>query len=181
MKRKKLIILFLLIILTAQVPSFTAPTKEYAIKAAILAKLLDNITWPEGSGLKDKSKTFYIAVIGKNPFEPPLEEIYIKNGIKGNPVKILYLSRLEEISTCGCHLLFVAGTNKKTLNDIISVTKGKPILTVSDNKSYADKGIHINFLVVANKLKFEINQQSFRESGIVISYHLLRLATKVIK
>jgi hypothetical protein len=59
---------------------------------------------------------------------------------------------------------------------ILSCTGNKPILTVSDTKGFAEKGVLINFYMMGDKIKFEINEKAVHESGLVMSYRLLNLA-----
>lgn len=153
---------------------------EYDLKAHMIRLFPENIEWPEDSDVRDKLKPFVIAVIGKNPFGSTLERIPQKTTIKNKKVKILYITKAEEIAESGCHLLFIAKTSKKKLSEIIAVTGDKPILTIADSKGYADMGVHINYLIKENKLRFEINPQAIKKSGFVANYHLLQLAESTI-
>ncbi|NIS09104.1 MAG: YfiR family protein, partial [Candidatus Dadabacteria bacterium] len=50
------------------------------------------------------------------------------------------------------------------------------ILTISHKKDFAINGGIINFIVVNNKINFEINLEQAKKSNIAISSKLLRLA-----
>jgi hypothetical protein len=49
-------------------------------------------------------------------------------------------------------------------------------LTISEAPNLAEKGSAINFVILNNKLKFEINRNSIYKAGIKISAQLLKLA-----
>ena len=115
-----------------------------------------------------------LGVIGDSPFGTILEDIYSHQKIKNRRVEIRYLSSIEEIE--GCHLLFLSESKKKELPKILSFTGEKPILTIGDTKGFADKGVLINFFHSEDKIRFEINVLAVRDSGLSMSYLLLRLA-----
>lgn len=152
--------------------------QEYQIKAVFLEQFTRFIEWPDSSGISDSSTPFIVSVIGKNPFGSILEQTYAQQMIKNKIVKILYITSPDEINDC--HLLFISSSNKTILPEILSRTRGKPILTVSDTNGFAENGVIINFYLSSSKLKFEINEQAVHESGLVMSYMLLNLA-KIIK
>jgi hypothetical protein len=73
-------------------------------------------------------------------------------------------------------MLFIASSAAEILSEILSNTRDKPILTVSDTNGFAAKGVLINFFLAGDKIKFEINEKAVHESGLVMSYRLLNLA-----
>ena len=75
-----------------------------------------------------------------------------------------------------CHILFISGSYKERLKEILACTRNRPILTVGDTEGFAEEGVLINFYLVGSKIKFEINEKAVQESGLVMSYRLLSLA-----
>ncbi len=151
-----------------------AQQSEYTIKAVFLEHFTRFIEWPESSNIADTSYPFFIAIIGENPFGSILDQIYTEQKIRNKKVEILYISTPDGITDC--HILFVSSSNKEILPEILSRTRNKPILTVSDTKGFAENGVLINFYLAGNKIKFEINETAVHESGLVMSYRLLNLA-----
>jgi hypothetical protein len=154
--------------------SAVAQQSEYTIKAVFLEHFTRFVEWPESFEITDTSYPFYVAVIGENPFGSILDQVYADQKIKNREVEIQYISTLDEISDC--HILFISSSNKKILPEILSRTRDKPILTVSDTNGFAENGVLINFYLDGNKIKFEINERAVHESGLVMSYRLLSLA-----
>lgn len=151
---------------------------EYNAKAAFLERFTRFVEWPEDSTVLDITKPFILGVIGKNPFDSILDEIYASQEIKSKKVEIRYISDLSEIPKC--HLLFIPKSKKKELTEILNVTKDKPILTISDTKGFAESGVLINLYFENNKTRFEINEDAVKKSGLSMSYHLLGVA-KLVK
>lgn len=151
-----------------------AQTQEYTVKAVFLERFTRFIEWPEEMAISDSSLPFILGVIGKNPFGSLLDEIYSAQKIRNKEVKIRSISVLKEIA--GCHLLFISESKKKELSEILSFTRKKPILTIGDSEGFTEAGVLINLYLEQDKIRFEINESAFRESGLSISYLLLQRA-----
>jgi len=154
--------------------SAMAQQREYTIKAVFLEHFTRFIEWPESSEISDTSTPFIVAVIGENPFGSILEQIYAKQKIKNKSVEIRYISTPDEIGDC--QILFISRSTKNILPEILSRTRNKPILTVSDTEGFAQQKVLINFYLTEDKIKFEINEKAVHQSGLVMSYRLLSLA-----
>ena len=175
--KKGIFLIVLLGLLNLPIIVFAQPV-EYTLKAAFLERFTRFVDWPVESGIADTSNSFVLGVIGKNPFGAILERVYSTQKIKNKKVKILHISNPNEIH--GCNLLFISESKKKELDKILSLTKNKPILTVSDTKGFAKEGVLINFYLAGNKVRFEINESAVRTSGLSMSYLLLKSA-RIIK
>lgn len=151
-----------------------AQTDEYLMKAGFLERFTRFIEWPVETNITDSSKPFVISVIGKNPFDEKLDQFFETTKIKNRKVEIRYISELGEIKNT--HVLFITKSKQKQLSEILSLTQGKPVLTVSDTDGFGKKGVLINFYIEQNKIRFEINKNTIQESGLQISYLLLNIA-----
>jgi len=150
---------------------------EYDLKAAFIEKFARFIDWPDDKF--EKSDTFFeITVLGKNPFGDKLDKLYSKQKIKNLPVKIKYVSTINEIGNP--HLLFISPSMKNSIQAIINVVKDKSILTIGQTSGFCEKGVHINFKLIKSKLKFQINELSAKKSNLKINHLLLRNA-EIIK
>jgi hypothetical protein len=147
---------------------------EYRIKGVFLNRFADFIDWPLHSDTNNKSTPFVIGIIGENPFGNWLNILYNKKKIREKKVEIWFISNPKDI--LGCNLLFISETEKKNLNEIVSIADKNQTLTVGDTAGFAKKGVHINFYVEQGNMKFEVNETAIRESGFRVSYHMLKLA-----
>ncbi|MDP8206156.1 MAG: YfiR family protein [Candidatus Electryonea clarkiae] len=167
-----------ILLFLVQLQTSFAEKNEQLVKAIFLEKFTQFIDWPSESTIEDSSSPFILGVIGKNPFGTNLEDIYSSQKIKNRKVEIRYLSNIEEIEAC--HLLFIGKAKKDIISQIISYTRDKSILTVSDSKGNAKRGVCINFYQDGEKIRFEINQTAVQISGFKMSYKLLKLA-RIVK
>ena len=158
--------------------TFAQNMDAYIVKAVFLEPFTRFVEWQPEAAINDKLQPFIIAVIGKNPFGTKLDTIYSTRKIRDKKVKIIYISNVNEIK--GCHLLFVSKSEKNELHKVISLTRDKPILTIGDAKGFAKNGGLMNFYTHDNLVRFEVNEKAVRESGLSMSYLLLK-AAKIVK
>lgn len=168
---KKLIVFFLFLLISFQ--SFSQ-ANVYVLKAVYLEKFSRFVTWPEESSMNNLSEPFIISVIGKTPLLDNLEQIYSVQKINNKKVEIRQISNLYEIEKS--HILVIAESEKKNIQNILSLTKNLPVLTIGETTGFADKGILINFYEENNKLRFEINEAAVLQSPLQMSFYLLNSA-----
>lgn len=161
-------------------PSLAQESKqnEYLLKSVFMERFTRFIQWPEPFIEKDKNQHFIIGVIGSNPFDGILQTVFSRQPIKGKPVEIRLLNNLSDIS--GCHMLFIGKTSPQSLANIVKYSRNFPVLTISDNKGYASRGVHINMYVENEQIRFEINNEAASASNLNISYLLLKVA-RIVK
>ncbi len=183
MSRKAHSIIFVLLIALLLILPFAGSAKsaempEYTLKAIFLERFARFVEWPDGTIQNDASRPFIITVIGSNPFNSTLDHLYAKRKIKGRTVQIRYISDPEDIQTS--NILFIATSSKKIADAIIAVSQNQPVLTVSDQKGFADRKVHINLYSQNGKFPFEINLHALQKAGLRIDYLLLNMA-KIVK
>jgi hypothetical protein len=112
--------------------------------------------------------------MGKTKLEKEIYQIYSKRKIKNKRIIIKSIKDFSEIKNCD--ILIIGKINEYNLNKILSITSELPILTISENKGYSEKGVLINFYTENNKLRFEINETAVLKSPIQISFYLFNSA-----
>ncbi len=150
---------------------------EYEVKAAFLEKFTRFIDWPAEVNMEDANKPFVIGLIGDCPFKSIIIEMYSRQKIKGKKVEIRNISTLDEIPHC--NLLFISKSGNNRINQIISYTENKPILTISDEIEYAKRGVLITLFTEGNHIYFEINKNALQQSELYVSTLLLNLSKNV--
>lgn len=146
---------------------------QYQIKAAFLYRFVDYVEWKDYS----KSQTFNIAVLGKSTITPLLLGIAKNKKAKNKKIDVTEYSDPDKIGFC--NVLFVPYNSKIPIETVISKFSGMPILIVSEDNGYGKKGAHMNFVIVNNKLKFEVNLKAINKSSMNISSFLLQHAILV--
>jgi hypothetical protein len=162
----------LLVVLTCVSIPLKAATKEQAVKAGSVYNFTKFTIWPNAVATADQ---FHLCVYSTKRDDG-------LQALKGKKVadKSLVLHRNvkdRELSTC--HMIFIENDSKKNTRKLLNKVKKLPILTVSDNENFIDKGGMIGFIKNGEKVGFEINIANVNASGIYIGSQLLKLAKTV--
>ena len=149
--------------------------REYLLKAKVIHSITRFITWPS----TDSSSDFQLCVLGEKPqiFEA-LNLIYQHEGEFNNRKTSIRYVDLENAD--GCDVVFIAELSETQLKNAITQLSNKPLLICADSEGYAEQGVHVNLYVDNNKIRFEVNFEASKKSGLGLSSKLLRLA-KIVK
>jgi hypothetical protein len=148
----------------------SASQREYEIKAAYLYNFIKYVDWPS------YGETISIGVLGNDPFGTALAPL---NGkiVKGRRLVIKHLDSVRDAQQC--QIIFVSSSEKQRLQEIFESLRSARVLTVGETQGFADGGGIINFIEENNKVRFEINAEAARRTGLNISSELLKLARLV--
>lgn len=149
---------------------------EYAVKAQFLYKLGPFIEWPAGA-FPDASASVNLCVTGTDPFGGVLDRAVANQRIGTRPIAV---TRIQAPARgLACHILFIGTADPRLAADVIALLRGTPVLTVTDGmRDPRAKGI-INFVIQANRVRFEIDDLAASENGLDISSKVLSLAASV--
>jgi hypothetical protein len=150
-----------------------AQPSEYAIKAEFIERFTRFIDWPEDA-FSSPTSPFVLCVMGDNPFGDYLGHLARDRKIKDRSVRLVFPTKVSELTAC--HLLFVAASEAAKVRAIVQRTRGAPILTVGDTPGFAEIGVLVNFFFERDLVRFEINVDEGRRSGLAFSAKLLKLA-----
>ncbi len=157
--------------LTAQ----TSPqTSEYLIKGIFLEKFTRFIEWPKSSGMQDTTRPFVISIIGKDPFQSLLGQLYQTQKIRNKNVEIRYIADVSEIDDC--NMLIIPRSEKYRVGEILNYARLKPILTIGDSETLTGTGVIINLRLSGKKVRFEIDENAARDANLYMSHLLLKEA-----
>jgi uncharacterized protein DUF4154 len=154
-----------------------APSREYQLKAVFLFNFTQFVNWP-AHAFENAESPLVIGIIGENPFGAYLAQTVSGEKINGHPLAIQYYKNEEEIKSC--HILFVNIRETNKLEQALEAAQGRNILTVSDQPDFLKHGGMVRFVTNNNKIKLQINMEACKESKMVLSSKLLRLA-EIIK
>jgi hypothetical protein len=154
----------------------TKPSPEYIIKAAFLFNFAKFVEWP-ADAFKDDLSPINLCILGTDPFGPALDTLKDKT-IKGRPFKTKRVNKVDDIEAC--HILFISASEKGNLKQILDAVRNSNTLTVSEIEGFVQMGGIINFIIVNQKVHFEINPAAAERSRLKISSQLLKLARIVI-
>jgi len=165
-----------LVWLVAWVPAHcqaqTGAEREYELKAAVLYHIIEYVEWPKDS-LSNQPPAIRIALLGQIPFAEALEVLDGKT-MQGRKLVVKKISRPEEAGDC--QVVFISGSEKPRISQIVSEFKTRPILTVSEVEGFAERGGMVNLVAGQNRINMEINREVARQARLSISSQLLKLA-----
>ncbi len=153
------------------IPAQETRPDEYQVKAAFLYNFVKFIDWPDETLVNNTAIT--LCIIGKDSFEGSI------NLIEGKPVrgKTLTVRHIKTLQDAGsCQLLFISPSEKNYIAQILQEIRDYSIITIGDYEGFAQQGVIINFYIEQESVRFEINVNAARHTGIQISSKLLKLA-----
>lgn len=157
----------------AQAPAVV--DREYTIKAAYLYNFSHYVTWPDGKFLNDQSP-MVIGVLGPDPFGAVLDRI-AQRGEKatGRPIAIRRFLDVKDVA--GSHILFIGPKVAAPMRaEAVRIAANSSVLLVGEMPGFAEKGAVVNFFVVGNRVRFEMNPRAARQRNLKISAKVLNLA-----
>ena len=79
----------------------------------------------------------------------------------------------------GCHIIFIGSSETEHLPAILKSVSGDAVLTVSDIDRFSLSGGMIEFLMVGNRVRFDINRTASQAARLDLSAKLLSVARAV--
>jgi hypothetical protein len=131
------------------------------------------IEWPA----KHKEGDFIFGIFGESGLTTELEKVVStkKVGLQSAIVKSFpSIDKLED-----CHILYVSSDYSDKMAKLISKLKGKNTLIITEKPGLAKEGAAINFVVIDNKVKFELNESNADKYGLKVSSALAQIAVPI--
>lgn len=140
---------------------------ELAVKATYLVKFAQFVDWPPGA-FETPASPLNLCVLDQ-PLGGLVDRAAAGQAVGQHPLAVRHISTLAQAA--GCQILYTDGA----VEGLDAVARA-PVLTVTDlPQGAARKGI-INFVLVSNHLRFEIDDREAAADGLHISSQLLALA-----
>jgi len=153
------------------------PMMDYEAKAKLIARLVFFCEWPADINIAGPDALLTIGAFEKNDIIDFLIEETKTKKFAGKHAKIIIIEDDEIIKTC--NLLFIDDVSKKRLKKILEIVEDLPVLTVSDTRGYAERGVMINLFTSGNKLAFNLNYTNLKKSGLHLPSRVLSVAEKL--
>lgn len=162
-------LLFLACVAFVNLSSYCQSDFDYAIHANIVYRFTKYIDWPEDK----KNGDFVIGIVGDSPLYEELKR-FIANK-KVGAQKIVIKRFPPSLTSYNCHILFITEEKSSSLKKIAEHTRGTSTLLVSESDGLARRGSCINFIVIEDHLKLEINKTNIEQRDLSIATELLSL------
>ena len=158
---------------TPEVRASAPAAKEYEVKAAFLFNFALYVEWPP-EAFPTPTAPIIIGILGDDLFGNVLDQTVRGETVRNRPIAIHRSRQIENLKHC--HLLFISKSESGRLAHIFAKLAGTHCLTVGETDRFAHNGGIINFRLQGANVRFEINLNAARRSGLAISSKLLRLA-----
>ena len=149
---------------------------EYEVKAAYLYDFGKFVAWPAKVAASDD---FPICVLGQDPFGPTFDATIAGETINGKKVVVNRIAKPQE--AVSCRILFISASEESQLKEILATLDKTSVLTVSDISQFTRRGGMIQFVIDANRVRFEVNVTTAERAGLTLSSQLLKVAINVRK
>ena len=146
---------------------------EARIKAAFICKFGNYVDW--GKDGRPAESAFVIGVVGGGRLLDELNRAASGQTVNGRPIVVRRLEKIDPVDDVA--IVFVGRGNLPAADSLASM-RGRPILTITESDDAAP-GSMINFVIVDDRVRFDIALPQAEQGGLKISGRLLALARKV--
>lgn len=128
------------------------------------------VQWPDHAG----SGEFVIGVVGNAEIFNTLNSWY---GGKPRGSKTYVIKKFNSAAeVTDCHVVYIDKSKSGEFELVNNKVKGKGTLVITDKNGLGERGSAINFKMIDNKLKFELNQKAIEASNLKVSGALTSMA-----
>lgn len=170
MKKASVVLIGVLMIIVSFQSAWAQKEKYHSIFIYNFSKY---VKWPDAQN----SGKFVIGVLGTSAIQQDLKAMASTKQVNGMSIEIKQYSSAAEVGDC--HILYVSASESAKFDQVLSKTKSKPVLVVTDKPGLAKKGAAINFVEVEGKIKFELSQKNAEANGLKVAGALASLAILV--
>jgi hypothetical protein len=163
------------VLLLLQVADSYCQVSQDVLKAAYIERITRFVEWP-AEKQNGSARPFVIGVISDDYFAAVLREAFKTNRIKGRVVSVKEISGTSGLA--GCDMCYLGEKAIKDIQHFIEEANAKGVLLVSHSQNFGRSGIHFNFYIEENQLKFEINEKSIKKGRFSVS-HLLMKSSRI--
>lgn len=149
------------------------PATEHAVKAAFLFKFAGYVEWPAAA--LQPGEPFVIGTMGADEVTAELARMLPGRSIEGRPVVVRTVREGESLR--GLNVLFI-GRREPNPRAAIRAAQEQGALTVTETGLEA--GAAISFVMIENRVGFEVSLDSAERGGHRISSRMLAVARRVV-
>ena len=150
--------------------AFSQDRPMHEVHSMMVYNFTKYVQWPDHSATGE----FIIGVVGNTDIYNTLNGWY---GGKPRGSKTYIIKKFNSAAeVTDCHVLYIDKSKSGEFDNVNDKLKGKGTLIITDKSGLGEKGSSINFKLVDNKLKFELNQKAIEASNLKVSGALSSMA-----
>lgn len=166
---KKLILAFILILGFSSFSGARYFALDYKFHSVYIYNFTKYIQWPsQGADIK-------ISILGNQ--QEAVKAFKAMANAKSGSGKQFSVKVINNPGEIGkCDILFVPGNYSNLASAAIEKLTGQNTLIITEKEGMIDQGSGINFVLVENKLKFELSKTNLDKAGLKVSSQLIQMA-----
>jgi len=149
---------------------------EISVKAAIVHKIAKFVSWPD-SRFEGSQQPLRFCVLGDSMVLQAFEKLSDRS-IHGRPLHVLPVPEPSAVAS-SCDVLYLDGDEQQSADVWINSVTGQPVLTFGEAGEPGGQGSIVTMMVRRNKVRFSIDLDANKNTGLRISAQLLQLAASV--
>jgi uncharacterized protein DUF4154 len=142
-----------------------------AVRSAYVYNLTKYVSWPQ------PKHTLLIGLVGDNETGAAMKAILDGKSSDGRIIRVLVNPGDSVLP--GCDLVYITSGVTFEESHIFTLTRGLPILTVGEDRSFPMRGGMVGLVRSADRIEIEVNLTAVRAAGLKMSSRVLDLATIV--
>jgi hypothetical protein len=150
---------------------------EYAIKAAFVCKFAGYVEWPAGA-FEQPDSPIVIGVVGEPEVADQVANAARGQAIDARPLAVRRLRPGDPVD--GVHVLFVTRARAPQAQAALAAAQRQPVLTVTEQEDGDGPAGIVNFVVVGNKVRFDVAPHLGEPAELRISSRMLSVARRVV-
>lgn len=144
---------------------------EYKVKAVFIYNALKFTEL--NSAPAAVASAMNLCLLGESPFGANLDSLEGMT-VKGRKLALKKV-KISEIEN-GCEVLFICRSERDNLQNILKSANQKNVLTIGDTEGFGRKGVIVNLFLQENSVRFKVNLDAAKRSGIKFDARFLKLA-----
>ncbi len=150
--------------------------QEHQVKAAFIANFIKFIDWPS---LGDPGSKFVVGVYGADAFEHTIDDALAGRSVSGHPIVVQQLHSDGEMKKC--RVVVSGASSEDRIERLSRICTNSGTVLIGESDDFVKYGGTIRFLLVYSQVRFDVNLDAAKRSGVTISSKLLQLAHEVYR
>ncbi|MEN9572162.1 MAG: hypothetical protein RL514_17 [Verrucomicrobiota bacterium] len=150
---------------------------DFEVKAEYLFVFTKYVEWP-AAALTKPDQSIVLGVLGDDAIGDALE-LKARGRLSQGGRKVTVLRARRAADLVGCHMVFVGQGERRNVREITEVLRDQPVLTVCDTEGLFTQGLMIKFVLINERVKFEVKLEPVQRVGLSIQSGMLGSASRV--
>jgi len=153
-----------------------AEISQQQVEAAYLYKFGGYVTWPDKAFAAPDSP-IVIGVAGSDAVADDLTTMVAGRSIGNRSVVVKRIREGDPLTDV--HILFIGAPSTAQSSSLLEASRKRPILVVTEGEDGLDLGGAVSFVIVDDRVRFDVSLDAVKANGLKLSSLLLSVAHAV--